>query len=134
LSKSQEELKMRVIRIDQTRETSTPNATMRTLASPELAGTSLSMWRVAMDPGQRGPEHMFDTEQVWTVIDGQMDALSEGSIERLRPGDAVVFPAGGLRQVACAGEDVMHAIVVCAAGARASTPSDGDRGTPPWIL
>ena len=32
----------------------------------------LSIWRVTMVPSQRGPEHAFDTEQVWTVIDGQM--------------------------------------------------------------
>src|SRR5438445_2834749 len=107
---------------------------MQTLASPELTGTGLSMWRVTMDPGQRGPEHSFDTEQVWTVIDGQMEALSDGSAQQLRTGHSVVFPAGELRQIACAGQQRLRAIVVCAAGTRASTPADGDRRTPPWIL
>jgi quercetin dioxygenase-like cupin family protein len=125
---------MRLIRSDQTRETSTSNATMHTWASPQLTGTSLSMWRVTMDPGQRGPEHTFDTDQVWTVIDGQMEALSEGSTERLGTGDAVVFSAGEPRQIACAGDEAVRAIVVCAAGARASTLAGGDHGTPPWIL
>lgn len=125
---------MRLIRRDQTRETSTPNATMHTLASPALSATSLSMWRVTMAQGQRGPEHTFDTEQVWTVIGGAMEVRSGGSAEQLRPGDAVVFPADEPRQIACAGEQPMQAIVVCAAGARASTPAEGDRGTPPWIL
>jgi quercetin dioxygenase-like cupin family protein len=92
------------------------------------------MWRVTMVPGQRGPEHTFDTEQVWTVIDGQMEVLIGGSAEQLRAGDAAVFGAGELRQILCAGEAPLHAIAVCAAGARASTPADGDRGTPPWIL
>jgi quercetin dioxygenase-like cupin family protein len=125
---------MRLIRSDRTRKTSTPNATMDTFASPQLTATGLSMWRVTMVPGQRGPQHSFDTEQVWTVIDGQMEALSEGSTHQLQPGDAVVFPPGELRQIACAGGQPLIAIVACAGGARASTPTDGDRGTPPWIL
>jgi quercetin dioxygenase-like cupin family protein len=125
---------MRLIRNDQTRETSTPNATMHTFASPELTATGLSMWRVTMVPGQRGPQHSFDTEQVWTVIDGRMEASSAGSRHELGPGDAVAFPPGELRQIACAGGQPLSAIVACAAGARASTPDDGDRGTPPWIL
>jgi quercetin dioxygenase-like cupin family protein len=124
---------MRTIRSGQARETSTPNATMHTFASPELTGSDLSMWRVTMLPGQRGPEHSFDTEQVWTVIDGQMETLSGGSAQQLQAGDSIVFSAGELRQIACAGEEPLRAIVVSAGGARASTPADGDRSTPPWI-
>jgi quercetin dioxygenase-like cupin family protein len=125
---------MRLVRSGETRESSTPNATMHTFASPQLTATGLSMWRVTMLPGQRGPQHSFDTEQVWTVIDGQMEALSEGSTHQLDAGDAVVFAPGELRQIACAGEQSLIAIVACEGGARASTPTDGDRGTPPWIV
>lgn len=39
-----------------TRTTSTPNATMTTLAQPTLGAT--------------GAMHVFDTKQIWTVIGG----------------------------------------------------------------
>ena len=48
------------------RVTDTPNASMTTLASPTQGGTTvLSLWRVTMRAGQRGPEHSFDVEQAW---------------------------------------------------------------------
>jgi quercetin dioxygenase-like cupin family protein len=129
-----EESLMHIVKSDQTRETSTPNATMRTFASPALAGASLAMWKVTMVPGQRGPEHTFDTEQVWTVIRGRAQAVTGEAAEILLAGDTAVFPAGQPRQVVCVGAEPFEAIVACAAGARASTPADGDRGTPPWIV
>jgi quercetin dioxygenase-like cupin family protein len=107
---------------------------MRTFASPELTGTAFAMWKVTMTPGQRGPVHTFDTEQVWTVLGGLMEALTEHGSEQLAVGDTAVFPGGEQRQIVCAGAAPLEAIVTCSASARASTPGDGDRGTPPWIL
>lgn len=124
---------MQIVRNDQTRESATPNATMSTLASPELAGTALAMWTVTMSPDQRGPLHTFDTEQVWTVITGRMEVRTDEASELLSAGDTAILPAGEQRQIVCAGAEPLQAIVTCAAGARASTPDEGDRGTPPWI-
>jgi quercetin dioxygenase-like cupin family protein len=125
---------MRIVRASDTRETTTPNASMRTLASPELAGTGLSMWRYTMLPGQCAPLHVFDVEQIWTVVEGHMQATGEDVSEQLAAGDTIVFAPGELRRIACLGEARFEAMVICVAGARASTPEDGDRGTPPWIV
>jgi hypothetical protein len=43
---------------------------MTTLASPSLGGASQSLWQVRMEPGQAGPWHRMDREQLWTVVDG----------------------------------------------------------------
>src|SRR6201999_3077301 len=84
----------------QARTTVTPNATMTTLASPTVGATSgLSLWQVAMDSGQQGPWHTFDTEQLWTVESGTVTVASLDGEVVLHPGDTAVLPAGAGRRV-----------------------------------
>jgi len=106
---------------------------MTTLASPSLAGSeSLSLWQVEMSAGSRGPLHVFDSEQVWTVLAGEIAVTVDGRREELRAGDTLVLRAGATRQIASEGDARM---LVCGRGdAVASVPGeDADRGTPPWI-
>ena len=122
-----------VVRASQRRRSDTPNATMTTLASPTLGATAgLSMWQVEMAAGARGPRHVFDSEQVWTVLEGQLTAVVAGEKSDLRAGDTVVLPAGAERQLA-ATTDVR--VLVCGHGdATAHVPGESaPRGTPPWI-
>jgi mannose-6-phosphate isomerase-like protein (cupin superfamily) len=115
------------------RTTSTPNATMTTLASPTLGATNgRSLWLVDMVAAATGPMHIFDTEQIWTVIDGSAAIEIESVAYPLDAGDTLVIPAGAERQV--------HATTACrmlvtgdaAATARVAGEPDS-RGTPPWI-
>jgi quercetin dioxygenase-like cupin family protein len=115
------------------RRTETPNAVMTTLASPTQGPTDqLSVWRVHMQAGQQGPWHVFDSEQVWHVLAGELDVALGGQTTRLRAGDAVVLPAKAERQISA-----VTAIEVIACGwgsAVVSAPGeDAPRGTPPWI-
>src|SRR4030081_2610246 len=83
------------------RRTETPNAVMTTLASPTQGPTGqISLWKIAMRPGQRGPLHVFDSEQVWHVLAGEAGFQVGGEAHRGRAGDAVVLPAGAVRVVA----------------------------------
>jgi len=115
------------------RTTVTPNATMTTLASPTVGATSgRSLWRVDMTAGAKGPMHVFDTEQIWTVIDGHVTIEIEGDAQPLDVGDTLVIPGGTERRV--------HATTACQmlvtgdATATASVPGESEsRGTPPWI-
>lgn len=115
------------------RITSTPNATMRTLASPTLGATNgRSLWLVDMVADATGPLHSFDTEQIWTVIDGTATIEIDGVAYPLDPGDTLVIAAGAQRQV--------HATTACrllvtgdaTATARVAGESES-RGTPAWI-
>jgi quercetin dioxygenase-like cupin family protein len=122
-----------LVRRADARTTTTPNATMTTLASPTLGATSgRSLWLVDMVAGATGPRHVFDTEQIWTVIDGSTTIELDGVTHRLDTGDTLVIPAGAERQV--------HATTACrmlvtgdaTATARVVGESEA-RGTPAWI-
>jgi quercetin dioxygenase-like cupin family protein len=115
------------------RRTETPNATMTTLASPTLGPTEgLSLWRVEMEAGVTGPLHVFDSEQLWTVLAGEVTIAVDGDPTELGAGDTVVIPAGVERQVTAR---TAARLIVCGAGdAVASVPGEEEpRGTPPWI-
>jgi quercetin dioxygenase-like cupin family protein len=122
-----------VVRAAEVRRTETPNAVMHTLASPTLGPTTdLSMWRVSMAPGQRGPLHVFDVEQVLTVLRGGAAITVAGATVELSERDTIALPAGAARQIAARGE--LEAIVTGHSSGRARVPGEeGDRGTPPWI-
>lgn len=114
-----------------TRCTETPNAVMTTLASPTLGATrELALWRVRMAAGAVGPEHAFDSEQVWTVVAGAARVTVDGEEVTLAAGDTIVLPAGATRRVAV--DAPFEALVAGSAGARA-TAAGHDGAIPPWI-
>lgn len=121
------------VRAGETRTTETPNAEMTTLASPTLGTTeALSLWRVAMREGQRGPLHVFDAEQVWTVLEGRFRIESRGGALELGAGDTVVLPEHAERQITALEDSV--ALVAGDGTASVMVPGeDAPRGTPPWI-
>jgi quercetin dioxygenase-like cupin family protein len=123
---------MPILRARDARRHETPNAVMSTLASPSLGSAELSLWRVRMTPGQRGPEHTFDVEQVWTVVSGAASVELDGETHGVEPGDTLVLPANAIRQIA-AGDGGLEALVAARAGARALLADGTDKGTPPWI-
>jgi quercetin dioxygenase-like cupin family protein len=121
------------VRAGESRSTETPNATMTTLASPTLGPTSrLSMWRVEMTAGAQGPRHVFDSEQLWTVLDGHVSVAVDDQTVELAAGDTIVLAAGTERQIWA---DTVVRLLVCGHGdAVVRVPGeDTPRGTPPWI-
>ena len=135
---------MPVIRCSETRRTETPNAVMTTLASPTQGGAGQAVWRVDMRPGQAGPLHAIDTEQVWTVLDGGATVELDGQALAVGPGDTLILPADAPRRVSADPEAGLAAIAVAPAGTRAYTLDgtrvapgcavpDGDKLVPAWV-
>ncbi|WP_460308915.1 cupin domain-containing protein [Actinocorallia aurea] len=86
---------MKIVRSSEVRRTSTPAATMTTLASPTLGQAATSVWRVDAAPGASdGPLHVIDAEQVWTFLSGTAIVEAGGRAETLAAGDTIVIPAG----------------------------------------
>jgi quercetin dioxygenase-like cupin family protein len=106
---------------------------MTTKASPTLGATAgLSMWEVDMTESASGPPHVFDSEQIWTVLEGNLSVVIAGQTEILGRGDTVVIPEGLERQVT-ARTDV-HLLVCGHGNAIARVPGEAKpRGTPAWI-
>jgi quercetin dioxygenase-like cupin family protein len=122
-----------VVKRADARTTITPNATMTTLASPTLGATSgRSLWLVDMTAGATGPLHIFDTEQIWTLLDGNAAIEIAGVNHPLDTGDTVVIPAETKRQVHA--NTACRMLVTGDATATASVPGESEsRGTPAWI-
>lgn len=121
------------IRVTERRRSETPAGVMTTHASPTLGSTAdLSMWEVEMAQGASGPLHVFDSEQIWTVLEGEVSVHIAGDTEVLGRGDTVVIPAELERQIVARTE---VRLLVCGHGsAIAGVPGEpAPRGTPTWI-
>ncbi|MFD0905555.1 cupin domain-containing protein [Actinomadura sediminis] len=137
---------MTLVRNADVRRTETPNGTMTTFATPAQGGTAgLAVWRVDFLPGKTGPRHAFDTEQVWTFLDGAATVDVGGRTRRVGPGDTLVLPADVPRQMSTDPDTGFSAVVAAHAGCLVYDPDalvdtgrcdiapQGDeRLVPPW--
>lgn len=101
----------------------TPNAEMR-----RYAGASVAVWRTTLPPGGAGPVHTIDREQIVVVLDGELSATVGETTLSAHPGDAVVLPAGVVRQVRNDGATPAVTLTSALPGSRAqvgdATPVD----------
>jgi quercetin dioxygenase-like cupin family protein len=135
---------MPVVRSTESRRTETPNGVMTTLASPSQGDSQLAVWRVDMVPGAAGPQHVFDTDQVWAVVGGKARIDLAGDTVAVAAGDTVIMPADAQRKIT-AHPDAGFTAIVCApartriyrSGPDAAKPEaatlDGDKILPKWI-
>jgi quercetin dioxygenase-like cupin family protein len=106
---------------------------MTTCVSPTLGDSAgLSMWRVEMVAGARGPSHRFDSEQLWSVLSGAVTATIDGAALELEAGDSIAIPADAERQI---NARAAAELVVAGRGDAVAwaTGEPGPRGVPPWI-
>ncbi|MET9290835.1 cupin domain-containing protein [Streptomyces sp. NPDC003077] len=111
--------------------TATPAAVMTGLAAPSRGSAELSTWQVRMEPGSAGPEHVVDREQVWMPTRGSVEVTAGGRTERVAAGQALVLPAGVVRQLRAA-EEPFEALVAMPAAGRASVPGTEGTRSLPW--
>jgi quercetin dioxygenase-like cupin family protein len=123
-----------VVRRADQRVTETPNAVMTTLASPSLGGSTQSLWQVRMAPGQAGPSHVMDREQVWTVLDGGATVEVADGDHALSAGDTIVLPAATVRRIVADANRGLLAVVTGSGDGRALLADGTDRGVPAWIV
>ncbi|GLZ49197.1 hypothetical protein Acsp06_53820 [Actinomycetospora sp. NBRC 106375] len=121
-----------VIRRADARRTSTPNATMTTLASPTQGASRQALWRVEMALGAVGPDHAMAGEQIWSVVAGGAAVEVAGTRHDLAPGDTLVLPADLPRRIHADTERGLEAVVTGPGDDVASGPGR-DPVVPPWI-
>lgn len=59
-----------------------------------LAGKNMTLSFASLDAGSYFPVHTHPCEQMMLVLKGELDAILEGVLYRMRPGDVILFPAG----------------------------------------
>jgi quercetin dioxygenase-like cupin family protein len=112
-------------------EFETPNAVMRTYASPSLTGSPLAVWRAEMAPGSAGPEHAASAEQVIVVLDGELTASVDQRSSVLAAGESLVVEAGVQRRLSNAGTTPV-AFLACSPPAPTATRPGGSPEPIPW--
>lgn len=122
---------MNVISESAQRTTKSPAGAMFGLAAPSQGSTEVSTWRVELNADSATPVHIIDREQVWMPLGGEFEVDVEGEVERAGAGQAVVLPAGVVRQVKAVGGPA-RALVAMAVGGRAMLPGKEDRIPLPW--
>lgn len=123
---------MKIITADARRLTTTPNATMTTLASPTLGNAGSAVWTVQMNPNAEGPEHAFEGEVIWAVTCGEANLFCEAGVTLLSAGDTAVLP-GQLMRRFVAGPDGFEAVVATSAPGMVRRGDDGSLAVPPWV-
>jgi quercetin dioxygenase-like cupin family protein len=63
------------------------------LVSRPLVGSKLLASFVRYEPGAGAPRHAHEEEQLFVMLEGEVEMELEGEIRRLHPGDAVLIPA-----------------------------------------
>jgi quercetin dioxygenase-like cupin family protein len=81
-----------------------------------------------MEAGAAGPEHAVNHEQVWTVLDGELEVTVGGEALAVPAGDTVRIPPAAPRRIAAVA--AARALVASRAGVRVTTPDGGTRPLP----
>lgn len=89
--------------------------------------------RVRMAGAAAGPEHTADAEQVWMLTAGALEFTVDGETRTATAGEAVVLPAGALRQVrTAAAAPAAEAFVATRAGCRVHAVGEPAPRPLPW--
>ncbi|MFF5448540.1 cupin domain-containing protein [Streptomyces sp. NPDC012888] len=122
---------MNVVSESEQRTTRTPSGAMFGLAAPSTGSTEVSTWRVEIGAGSSTPAHIIDREQIWMPLTGAFDVTVDGEAGQVKAGEALVVPAGVVRQLTAVGDT--QALVAMAVGGKASMPGNEDNKIPlPW--
>lgn len=121
---------MQLVTTSEERTTRTPGATMMSLATPAVAPTEVSTWRVELPAGSSSPVHVIDRAQVYMPIDGTLTFTVGDRSELVNAGQALVVEAGEQRQFTAEDVDAV-ALVAMAADGAVQLP-DGGAMPVPW--
>jgi quercetin dioxygenase-like cupin family protein len=77
------------------------------------------------------PAHIIDQEQVWMLLSGEFEAVVDGTAEQAKAGQAIVIPAGVVRQLTATGGPA-EALVAMVVGGKAMMPGSDNKIPLPW--
>ncbi|MGW5124223.1 cupin domain-containing protein [Streptomyces sp. NPDC004069] len=122
---------MQVISESEQRTTRTPAGSVFGLAGPSQGSSEVSTWRVELGADSATPVHVIDREQVWMPLSGEFLVEVDGVTGRAGAGQAVVVPAGVVRQLKAVGGPA-QALVAMGVGGKAMMPGSEEKIPLPW--
>jgi mannose-6-phosphate isomerase-like protein (cupin superfamily) len=102
-------------------------------ASPSRGARDLSLWRIALAPGEASPPHALTREEVFLALDGTATATLDGAEHPFAAGDCLVVPAG-VPFTLTAGPQGLQAVCAMPGDGQATILPDGPTMTPPWAV
>lgn len=124
---------MNIINASEDRTIKTASAVMYGLAAPSLGSEQLATWKVSVLDGGESPVHVIDKDQVWMPIAGSFEFTIDGETQKVSANQALVVPAGSVRQFRSIGEP-LEALVAMQAGALVSIPGTEGSNPVPWAV
>ena len=122
---------MQIIKAGALTPTGTDGNAAGPIATPSTGATGVSVIRQRQVPGGIGPHHHHDREEVVLLLTGSIAIYAGAQRADLRPGDAVVLPAGLIHQVETLGTAPAEWLLVAPAGV-GFFGAGGQRVLPPW--
>jgi mannose-6-phosphate isomerase-like protein (cupin superfamily) len=124
---------MIIINESEDRAFKTVSVVVHGLAAPSQGSEQLATWKVSVIDGGVSPVHVIDKDQVWMLLTGSFDFTVDGETERVSAGQALMVPAGSVRQFRSIGEP-LEALVAMQAGALVSIPGVEGANPVPWAV
>lgn len=124
---------MNIITPSEDRTIKTASAVMYALAAPSQGSEQVATWKVSVIDGGQSPVHVIDKDQVWMPIAGSFEFTVDGETEQISAGQALVVPAGSVRQFRSTGQP-LEALVAMPAGALVSIPGTEGANPIPWAV
>ncbi|MEE4599217.1 cupin domain-containing protein [Streptomyces sp. DSM 41524] len=84
-----------------------------------------------IDAEMSTPVHIIDREQVWMPVSGEFEVVVDGVTERVKAGQAIVLPAGVVRQMKAV-DSAAEAFVAMTVGGKAMMPGSENKIPLPW--
>jgi len=110
-----------------------PHLRVTGLAAPSRGATETCVWRIRLEPGTPGTLHSVDREEIFVALAGEAEAEVGGEAIVVRPGDALIIPAGASFALGNRGTEPFEAMAVLPVGGRAAMPGSAPF-SPPWTL
>lgn len=124
---------MNIINASEDRTIKTASAVMYGLAAPSQGSEQVATWKVSVLDGGESPVHVIDKDQVWMPIAGSFEFTIDGETQKVSANQALVVPAGSVRQFRSIGEP-LEALVAMQAGALVSIPGTEGSNPIPWAV
>lgn len=101
-------------------------------AAPSRGATTISLWRVELEPGSSSPLHQMDVEEVFLGLEGSAVVEVDGRQTTVAAGDCLILPATTPFTLTAGPDQPFRAVACMPAGGQACMLPDGATFVPPW--